>query len=153
MQDVLLKDTFAPLEWCIHRDNEQLARTATECLHILVMNNGVKFSDGSWELTVNFIRKFFDTTAPKALMDFRQDQVMDESGEKPAKLDEAGKEVLAKALRRPFAPEPANAPQTDEEVHEQKVMEAYGVLSDYATRVLDIDHRDWLLPAMTEGAS
>jgi brefeldin A-inhibited guanine nucleotide-exchange protein len=92
LQDVLLKDTFALLEWCIHRDNEQLARTATECLHILVMNNGVKFSDGSWEITVNFIRKFFDTTAPKALMDFRQDQVMDESGEKPAKLDEAGKQ-------------------------------------------------------------
>lgn len=70
-----------------------------------------------------------------------------------SQLDDAGKEVLAKALRRPFAPEPASAPQTDEEIQEQKVMEAYGVLSPYATRVLDIDHRDWLLPAMTEGAS
>lgn len=91
LQDVLLEDTFDLLQWCIHKDNEQLARTATECLHILVMNNGLRFTDSSWELTCNFIKNFFETTAPKALMDFRSQQVMDESGEKPAKLDEAGK--------------------------------------------------------------
>jgi hypothetical protein len=67
-----------------------------------------------------------------------------------SQLDEPSRRVLAAALQRPFAPEPAAAPQTKEEIHEMKVMEAYGVLSPYATRVLDIEHRDWLLPAMTK---
>eukprot|EP01044_Picomonas_judraskeda_P002819 COSAG03_NODE_215_length_10494_cov_13.007504_5_plen_347_part_00 len=65
-------------------------------------------------------------------------------------LDEAGRRTLAQALQRPFAPEPATPPETPEEEQETKVMQAYGVLSPYATRVYDIEHRDWLLPAMTK---
>ncbi len=67
-----------------------------------------------------------------------------------SQLDEPQRQQLAAALQRPFAPEPATAPATPEEEQETKVMQAYGVLSPYATRVYDIEHRDWLLPAMTK---
>lgn len=75
LQDVLLGDVFDLLHWCIHKNNEQLARTGTECLHILVMNNGVKFTDASWKLAIASIKNFFDSTAPVELMDFSKNQV------------------------------------------------------------------------------
>ena len=105
------------------------------------------------------------------------------------------KASIREALTRPFAMESGRAPATEEEKHEESVMEAYGeprqqspllpsppnpplscrpgraralaldsaeasvafddvscagVLSPYKTRMLDEDHRDWLLPAMTK---
>jgi len=73
LQDVLLKETFDLLKWCIHKSNEQLARTGTECLHILVMSNGTKFSDESWQLACDLVTSLFDTTAPKELHNYRPD--------------------------------------------------------------------------------
>jgi brefeldin A-inhibited guanine nucleotide-exchange protein len=57
LQDVLLSDIFDLLHWCIHKEHEHLARTGTECLHILIMSNGAAFTDDSWELAVNSIKK------------------------------------------------------------------------------------------------
>lgn len=73
LQDVLLKETFDLLKWCIHKSNEQLARTGTECLHILVMSNGTKFTDESWQLACDLVTSLFDTTAPKELHNYRPD--------------------------------------------------------------------------------
>ena len=70
LQDVLLKETFDLLKWCIHKSNEQLARTGTECLHIIVMSNGTKFTDASWQLACELITGLFDTTAPKELHNY-----------------------------------------------------------------------------------
>jgi hypothetical protein len=97
LQDVILADLFGLLQWCVHRDNEILARcgeldwekiigfflfffffaqpqkfiflfglrTGTECLHILVMNNGAKFTDKSWELFCTTVKSLFASTAPQ----------------------------------------------------------------------------------------
>lgn len=89
LQDALLADIFDLLHWCIHREHEHLARTGTECLHILIMSNGAKFKEESWELAVKSIKKFFKSTEPRELMDFQAKQRMD--GDKPAKLDEKEK--------------------------------------------------------------
>ena len=58
------------------------------------------------------------------------------------------KEAIRASLNRPFAilpPAPAAA------AHERdQVLLRYGVLSKQATRELDIEHREWLLPGMIE---
>eukprot|EP00053_Salpingoeca_punica_P019678 m.200806 g.200806 ORF g.200806 m.200806 type:complete len:1530 (-) comp17699_c1_seq2:138-4727(-) len=73
LQNDLLEDVFQLLEWCIHRDNEQLARSGTECLLILVMNNGGNFTDNSWQMLCNTIQRLFVSTAPNELLTFRPD--------------------------------------------------------------------------------
>lgn len=45
-------------------DNEQLARSGTNCLENLVISNGVKFSEAVWEETCQCIVKIFHTTIP-----------------------------------------------------------------------------------------
>lgn len=89
LQEDLLGDIFDLLHWCIHKEHEHLARTGTECLHILIMSNGSKFTESSWELAVESIKKFFKSTEPRELMVFQENQRMD--GEKAAKLDEKEK--------------------------------------------------------------
>uniref|UniRef100_G3VCX5 ARF guanine nucleotide exchange factor 2 n=1 Tax=Sarcophilus harrisii TaxID=9305 RepID=G3VCX5_SARHA len=44
LNEVLLSDVFAQLHWCVKQDNEQLARSGTNCLENLVISNGEKFS-------------------------------------------------------------------------------------------------------------
>lgn len=79
LQAELIPDVFALLSWCIHRcvttlmhslnflvrSNEQLARSGTESLHILVMNNGFDFTEDSWEHTCDSLKSLFDSTAPR----------------------------------------------------------------------------------------
>ena len=74
LQEVLLPEVFTLLKWCINKDQEDLARTGTECLHILVMNNGGKFSEKSWELTTELLKDLFVSTTPKELMAFEADK-------------------------------------------------------------------------------
>uniref|UniRef100_A0A5F9CTZ7 ARF guanine nucleotide exchange factor 1 n=1 Tax=Oryctolagus cuniculus TaxID=9986 RepID=A0A5F9CTZ7_RABIT len=42
LSDVLLDDIFAQLYWCVQQDNEQLARSGTNCLENVVILNGFK---------------------------------------------------------------------------------------------------------------
>ncbi|CAB1335935.1 unnamed protein product, partial [Coregonus sp. 'balchen'] len=44
LSEVLLADLFTQLQWCVRQDNEQLARSGTNCLENLVILNGEKFS-------------------------------------------------------------------------------------------------------------
>eukprot|EP00054_Salpingoeca_dolichothecata_P019245 m.119519 g.119519 ORF g.119519 m.119519 type:complete len:1767 (+) comp23182_c0_seq1:115-5415(+) len=90
LQDVLLKDMFNLLSWCIKRNNEQLARAGTECLHILVMNNGFKFTDDSWQVAIGCITDLFEQTCPQEMMNFSEDEiplVEDEALSSPDELD------------------------------------------------------------------
>jgi len=45
-------------------DNEQLARSGTNCLENLVISNGTKFSVNTWSETCNCIEDIFRDTVP-----------------------------------------------------------------------------------------
>lgn len=47
----------------------------TECLHILVMNNGFLFTEKSWGLFCGTLKSLFESTAPQELMIFEEKEV------------------------------------------------------------------------------
>uniref|UniRef100_A0A8C8D4I4 SEC7 domain-containing protein n=1 Tax=Oncorhynchus tshawytscha TaxID=74940 RepID=A0A8C8D4I4_ONCTS len=55
LSEVLLADIFTQLQWCVRQDNEQLARSGTNCLENLVILNGEKFSPEVWNVTCSFL--------------------------------------------------------------------------------------------------
>uniref|UniRef100_A0A7N8Y6F6 ADP-ribosylation factor guanine nucleotide-exchange factor 1 (brefeldin A-inhibited) n=1 Tax=Mastacembelus armatus TaxID=205130 RepID=A0A7N8Y6F6_9TELE len=64
LSDVLLDDILAQLYWCVQQDNEQLARSGTNCLENVVILNGEKFSPETWDKTCNCMLDIFKTTIP-----------------------------------------------------------------------------------------
>ena len=52
-------------------DNEQLARSGTNCLENLVISNGMKFSDSVWNKTCTCMLTIFQTTIPNNLLTWR----------------------------------------------------------------------------------
>ncbi|XP_043545174.1 brefeldin A-inhibited guanine nucleotide-exchange protein 1 isoform X1 [Chiloscyllium plagiosum] len=71
LNDILLDDTFAQLYWCVQQDNEQLARSGTNCLENVVILNGEKFLPETWDKTCNCMLDIFKTTIPHALLSWR----------------------------------------------------------------------------------
>uniref|UniRef100_G3TWG5 ARF guanine nucleotide exchange factor 1 n=1 Tax=Loxodonta africana TaxID=9785 RepID=G3TWG5_LOXAF len=71
LSDVLLDDIFAQLYWCVQQDNEQLARSGTNCLENVVILNGEKFTLEIWDKTCNCTLDIFKTTIPHALLTWR----------------------------------------------------------------------------------
>uniref|UniRef100_A0A7N8Y512 ADP-ribosylation factor guanine nucleotide-exchange factor 1 (brefeldin A-inhibited) n=1 Tax=Mastacembelus armatus TaxID=205130 RepID=A0A7N8Y512_9TELE len=71
LSDVLLDDILAQLYWCVQQDNEQLARSGTNCLENVVILNGEKFSPETWDKTCNCMLDIFKTTIPHALLTWR----------------------------------------------------------------------------------
>uniref|UniRef100_H3C134 ARF guanine nucleotide exchange factor 1 n=1 Tax=Tetraodon nigroviridis TaxID=99883 RepID=H3C134_TETNG len=71
LNDVLLDDILAQLYWCVQQDNEQLARSGTNCLENVVILNGEKFSPETWDKTCNCMLDIFITTIPHALLTWR----------------------------------------------------------------------------------
>uniref|UniRef100_A0A673HXH6 Brefeldin A-inhibited guanine nucleotide-exchange protein 1-like n=1 Tax=Sinocyclocheilus rhinocerous TaxID=307959 RepID=A0A673HXH6_9TELE len=53
LSDVLLDDILSQLYWCVQQDNEQLARSGTNCLENVVILNGEKFNAETWDKTCN----------------------------------------------------------------------------------------------------
>uniref|UniRef100_A0A8C5HQY4 SEC7 domain-containing protein n=1 Tax=Gouania willdenowi TaxID=441366 RepID=A0A8C5HQY4_GOUWI len=66
LNEVLLDDILAQLYWCVQQDNEQLARSGTNCLENVVILNGEKFSPETWDKTCNCMLDIFKTTIPHA---------------------------------------------------------------------------------------
>uniref|UniRef100_A0A8C9Y3G8 ARF guanine nucleotide exchange factor 1 n=1 Tax=Sander lucioperca TaxID=283035 RepID=A0A8C9Y3G8_SANLU len=66
LNDVLFDDILAQLYWCVQQDNEQLARSGTNCLENVVILNGEKFSLETWDKTCNCMLDIFKTTIPHA---------------------------------------------------------------------------------------
>uniref|UniRef100_A0A4W3GFE2 ARF guanine nucleotide exchange factor 1 n=1 Tax=Callorhinchus milii TaxID=7868 RepID=A0A4W3GFE2_CALMI len=64
LSDILLDDIFAQLYWCVQQDNEQLARSGTNCLENVVILNGEKFLPETWDKTCNCMLDIFKTTIP-----------------------------------------------------------------------------------------
>uniref|UniRef100_A0A8W4FQ36 ADP ribosylation factor guanine nucleotide exchange factor 1 n=1 Tax=Sus scrofa TaxID=9823 RepID=A0A8W4FQ36_PIG len=58
LSDVLLDDIFAQLYWCVQQDNEQLARSGTNCLENVVILNGFKIIFVCMCIGVGFLTEF-----------------------------------------------------------------------------------------------
>ena len=57
-------------------DNEQLARSGTNCLENLVVSNGSQFTPEMWEKTCKCVRDIFESTVPHDLLTWRPDKSM-----------------------------------------------------------------------------
>uniref|UniRef100_A0A1A9W040 SEC7 domain-containing protein n=1 Tax=Glossina brevipalpis TaxID=37001 RepID=A0A1A9W040_9MUSC len=68
---LLLEDLFAQLHWCVQQNNEQLARSGTNCLENLVISNGFKFNEATWDKTCQCILDIFNATLPSDLISWR----------------------------------------------------------------------------------
>uniref|UniRef100_A0A8C9WHG6 ARF guanine nucleotide exchange factor 1 n=1 Tax=Scleropages formosus TaxID=113540 RepID=A0A8C9WHG6_SCLFO len=71
LSDVLLDDILSQLYWCVQQDNEQLARSGTNCLENVVILNGEKFTPETWDKTCNCMLDIFKTTIPHTLLTWR----------------------------------------------------------------------------------
>uniref|UniRef100_H3CH50 ARF guanine nucleotide exchange factor 2 n=1 Tax=Tetraodon nigroviridis TaxID=99883 RepID=H3CH50_TETNG len=71
LSEILLADIFTQLQWCVRQDNEQLARSGTNCLENLVILNGEKFSSQVWDITCSCMLEIFRSTSPHALLTWR----------------------------------------------------------------------------------
>uniref|UniRef100_A0A3B5QF98 ARF guanine nucleotide exchange factor 2 n=1 Tax=Xiphophorus maculatus TaxID=8083 RepID=A0A3B5QF98_XIPMA len=71
LSEILLQDIFTQLQWCVRQDNEQLARSGTNCLENLVILNGEKFSPEVWDVTCSCMLEIFQNTSPHALLTWR----------------------------------------------------------------------------------
>ncbi|ETE63844.1 Brefeldin A-inhibited guanine nucleotide-exchange protein 2, partial [Ophiophagus hannah] len=87
LNEILLADIFTQLHWCVKQDNEQLARSGTNCLESLVILNGQKFSPEVWDQTCNCMLEIFKTTIPHVLLTWRPAGMEDDSSEKHLEVD------------------------------------------------------------------
>ncbi|KAL6259969.1 hypothetical protein P5V15_009878 [Pogonomyrmex californicus] len=68
---LLLEQLYFQLLWCVQQDNEQLARSGTNCLENLVISNGIKFDEQTWEKTCQCVLDIFESTLPSALLTWK----------------------------------------------------------------------------------
>lgn len=61
---ILVDELYTHLKWCVKQDNEQLARSGTNCLENFVITNGEKFSEEVWNKTCDCISEIFKSTIP-----------------------------------------------------------------------------------------
>lgn len=66
--DLLLEELYTQLHWCVQQNNEQLARSGTNCLENLVISNGLKFTEQTWDKTCQCMLDIFNSTIPSALL-------------------------------------------------------------------------------------
>ncbi|KAJ8959328.1 hypothetical protein NQ318_022014 [Aromia moschata] len=72
---LLLEELYLQLHWCVQQDNEQLARSGTNCLENLVNSNGHKFSEQTWDKTCRCMLDIFDSTVPSALLTWKPESM------------------------------------------------------------------------------
>lgn len=70
---LLLEQLYAQLHWCVQQDNEQLARSGTNCLENLVISNGTKFNEDTWSKTCQIMLDIFNSTLPTTLLTWKPD--------------------------------------------------------------------------------
>ncbi|KRZ20127.1 Brefeldin A-inhibited guanine nucleotide-exchange protein 1 [Trichinella pseudospiralis] len=73
LSEIILPDLYALLFWTIQQENEQLARSAINCLENFVISNGMKFSAEVRELSVNLLIKLFRSTIPESLLTWKME--------------------------------------------------------------------------------
>ncbi|KAJ8279746.1 hypothetical protein COCON_G00068120 [Conger conger] len=90
LSDVLLDNILSQLYWCVQQDNEQLARSGTNCLENVVILNGEKFTLETWDKTCNCMLDIFKTTIPHMLLTWRP---VGPDGEHTSQLDVSDKQL------------------------------------------------------------
>ncbi|XP_075224969.1 ADP ribosylation factor guanine nucleotide exchange factor Sec71 [Lycorma delicatula] len=65
---LLLQELYTQLQWCVQQANEQLARSGTNCLENLVISNGHKFDEDTWDKTCQCMLDMFRCTIPCELL-------------------------------------------------------------------------------------
>uniref|UniRef100_A0A1B0D269 Uncharacterized protein n=1 Tax=Phlebotomus papatasi TaxID=29031 RepID=A0A1B0D269_PHLPP len=70
---LLLHDLYTQLHWCVQQNNEQLARSGTNCLENLVISNGLKFTSETWDSTCQCMLDIFNNTLPSELLTWKPD--------------------------------------------------------------------------------
>ncbi|XP_036361493.1 brefeldin A-inhibited guanine nucleotide-exchange protein 1 isoform X3 [Octopus sinensis] len=73
LHHILLDELYKQLHWCVQQDNEQLARSGTNCLENLVISNGKKFSPEVWSKTCTCMLEIFRCTIPHSLLSWKPD--------------------------------------------------------------------------------
>ncbi|XP_005095830.1 brefeldin A-inhibited guanine nucleotide-exchange protein 1 isoform X2 [Aplysia californica] len=71
LSPLLLTELYQMLQWCVAQDNEQLARSGTNCLENLVISNGNKFSSKAWDQTCACMLDIFKSTIPHKLLSWQ----------------------------------------------------------------------------------
>lgn len=77
LHPILLSELYARLQWCVQQENEQLARSGTNCLENFVISNGLKFSEEVWNETCQCMLSVFKTTLPQGLLSWKPDTELD----------------------------------------------------------------------------
>lgn len=70
---LLLEELYTQLHWCVQQNNEQLARSGTNCLENLVISNGMRFTEKTWDKTCQCMLDIFNSTIPSALLTWKPD--------------------------------------------------------------------------------
>lgn len=68
---LLLTNLYTQLHWCVQQNNEHLARSGTNCLENLVISNGLKFTEQTWDDTCKCMLDIFNCTLPKDLLTWK----------------------------------------------------------------------------------
>ncbi|CAG2107521.1 unnamed protein product, partial [Medioppia subpectinata] len=71
LSPLLLSDVYLQLLWCVRQQNEQLARSGTNCLENLVISCGMKYTEQTWLKTADCIFEMFESTLPQELLDWK----------------------------------------------------------------------------------
>jgi brefeldin A-inhibited guanine nucleotide-exchange protein len=74
MSPILIDDLYTQLKWCIKQDNEQLARSGTNCLENFIISNGIKFNEQIWAKTCDCIVDVFSYIQPNDLLTWKPDK-------------------------------------------------------------------------------
>ncbi|ELU08063.1 hypothetical protein CAPTEDRAFT_213398 [Capitella teleta] len=88
LHPILLDELYSQLKWCVQQDNEQLARSGTNCLENLVISCGTKFSPPIWAQTTQCIYGIFENTIPYSLLSWKPDT--GEGGSSAPNADDQG---------------------------------------------------------------
>ncbi|CAI8039438.1 Brefeldin A-inhibited guanine nucleotide-exchange protein 2, partial [Geodia barretti] len=74
LSPLLLDDVLAQLLWCVQQDNEQLARSGTNCLENLSLAVGQTVSPDTWDKMVQCMRDIFTASIPHQLLSWQPDE-------------------------------------------------------------------------------
>ncbi|CAF5137892.1 unnamed protein product, partial [Rotaria sp. Silwood1] len=61
----VVEDLYSQLKWCINQNNEQLAKSGTNCLENFVIACGQHFTQNIWEKFCTCILEVFHSTLPE----------------------------------------------------------------------------------------
>ncbi|XP_063968593.1 brefeldin A-inhibited guanine nucleotide-exchange protein 1-like [Lytechinus pictus] len=74
LKDILLEDLLQQLLWCVQQDNEQLARSGTNCMEQLVICNGPDFQPELWDRICACMLQIFKSTIPQGLISWKPEE-------------------------------------------------------------------------------